>query len=71
MRMHFGALFDTSPEGRFTPKVPVRIGPMQLPAGSSQLPLSLKVGHVAFSELVGKYLEVDVVKGVHVVKGAS
>ncbi len=66
MRRPFSDLFDTTPDGSVTAKVTVRIGALTLAPGSAA-PSTYQFDTFAFSEVVGRDLEVGLDDNVHVV----
>jgi hypothetical protein len=66
MRMHFDSLFATN-NGMVTPKVPISIGGVSFGPGVGFSVNGVSFGNVSISQMVGKWLEVQVVNGVHVI----
>ena len=69
-RVPFSDLFVRRPDGRWSARVPLRIGQIRLgPDDAPVDPETLALNGESFADLVGKYLEVTVESGVHVVHG--
>ncbi len=71
MRMPFSELFSINPDGRLTPRVRVKLGPVTMGPGGAQIPPStVSFGGVKLIEIQGCDLEVEVIDGVYIITGA-
>ena len=67
MRMHFDELF-TNQNGMVAPKVNVHINGVTMGPGVS-FGGGVSVGGVDLTQLIGKYFDVEIQNGVHIIKG--